>query len=174
MKKFYKFLSVLSSTIWLISIYLISNPISTQLPTCILQLIIFVITIAVSGFVCFLLIKISNTFEADTLNNVASIELADTNFLPTYLGYFFVGLSICDWCVFVCVYIMIFVFLLKSGSQQFNPIFLLFNYHFYNIKTSNGVNIFLIAKGDIIRDPNIRTFLTLRRVNNITYIDKGE
>lgn len=103
-------------------------------------------------------------------NSIKEIELANNNFLPTYLGYFFVSLGINDIPTLVVVFMIIYVFTFLSQTLYFNPIFLLFGYHFYFIKTSGNVKIFLITRKQLKR-PGENGFEKLRRINNYTFIE---
>lgn len=108
----------------------------------------------------------------DTLNrtSVTEIELANNNFLPTYLGYFFVSLGVNDIQTLIVVFGMIYVFTYLSQTLYFNPIFLIFGYHFYFIKTSSNVKIFLITKKKL-KVPGEFGFNNLKRINNYTFLD---
>ncbi|MBF4487233.1 hypothetical protein [Flavobacterium sp. CSZ] len=108
----------------------------------------------------------------DTLRNssVKEIELANNNFLPTYLGYFFVSLGINDISTLIVVFTIIYIFTFLSQTLYFNPIFLLFGYHFYFIKTSGNVKIFLITRKQL-KKPGENSFEKLRRINNYTFIE---
>lgn len=103
-------------------------------------------------------------------SSVKEIELANNNFLPTYLGYFFVSLSVNDVPTLVVVFLIIYIFTFLSQTLYFNPIFLLFGYHFYFIKTSGNVKIFLITRKQL-KIPGEIGFEKLRRINNYTFID---
>lgn len=115
---------------------------------------------------------IAMNLPKDTLHNnsVIEIELANNNFLPTYLGYFFVSLGIADIPTLIVVFTIIYVFTFLSQTLYFNPIFLLFSYHFYFIKTSRNVKIFLITRKQL-KTPGENSFEELRRINNYTFID---
>lgn len=108
----------------------------------------------------------------DQLINTAinEIELANNNFLPTYLGYFFVSLGISDISTLVVIFIMIYIFTYLSQTLYFNPIFLIFGYHFYFIKTNKNIKIFLITRKQL-KTPGEIGFQNLRRINNYTFID---
>ncbi|PMK02061.1 hypothetical protein BCU09_02210 [Vibrio cyclitrophicus] len=103
---------------------------------------------------------------------VVEVEHANNSFLPSYLGYFFVALSIGSWETLFFVYGVLFVFTFLSQALYFNPLFLLFGFEFYNIKTKNGATIFLISQehyktpGDIVIDKAYR-------INNYTFIERG-
>ncbi len=115
---------------------------------------------------------IANKLPKDQLPNssVNEIELANNNFLPTYLGYFFVSLGVNDVITLIVVFAMIFIFTYLSQTLYFNPIFLLFGYHFYFIKTNNNIKIFLITRKQL-KIPGEIGFQKLRRINNYTFID---
>lgn len=103
-------------------------------------------------------------------NSVTEIELANNNFLPTYLGYFFVSLGVNDIPTLIVVFTIIYVFTCLSQTLYFNPIFLLFGFHFYFIKTASSVKIFLITKQKL-KVPGQVGFEKLKRINNYTFID---
>lgn len=102
---------------------------------------------------------------------VESIEHANNSFLPSYLGYFFVAIGISNWDVLWFVYIVLFVFTFLSQALYFNPLFLLYGYEFYNIKTHNGTAIFLISKHKY-KSPGEIDIPKAYRINNYTFIEK--
>lgn len=101
---------------------------------------------------------------------ITEIELANNIFLPTYLGYFFVSLSVNNTSTLTVVFSIIYVFTFLSQTLYFNPIFLLFGYHFYFIKTQKNIKIFLITRKKL-KNPGDIAFEELRRINNYTFID---
>ncbi|MDI5933631.1 hypothetical protein [Halomonas kalidii] len=103
---------------------------------------------------------------------VESIEHANNSFLPSYLGYFFVALSIGNWETLWFVYSVLFIFTFLSQALYFNPLFLMFGYEFYNISTKNGTAIFLISRHKYKRPDEIQAPVTYR-INNYTFIEKG-
>lgn len=103
---------------------------------------------------------------------VKNIEHANNSFLPSYLGYFFVALSISDWQALVFVYGMLFIFTFLSQALYFNPIFLLFGYEFYNVTTKSGTSIFLISK-ERYKEPGAVQIEAAYRINDYTFIEKG-
>lgn len=103
---------------------------------------------------------------------IKEIEQANNAFLPSYLGYFFVALSVpyCDTLIFVFGILFVFTFL--SQTLYFNPLFLFFGYHFYYLTRDNNIKIFIITRKKL-KDPNKLSFSKLKRINNFTFIDKG-
>lgn len=108
-------------------------------------------------------------FKKGEVNN---IEYANNSFLPSYLGYFFVALSISDWQALAFVYGMLFIFTFLSQALYFNPIFLLFGYKFYNVTTKSGTCIFLISK-ERYKEPSAIQIEAAYRINDYTFIEKG-
>ena len=101
---------------------------------------------------------------------VRHVEAASGSYLPSYLGYFFVALSIEDFETLICVGIVIFLFTFFSQAQIFNPMFLLFGYKFYVVEVDGQITFFLISRRSILSTRNLE-FTYLKRINNYTYID---
>lgn len=59
-----------------------------------------------------------------------------------------------------------------SKSQYFNPLFLVMGYHFYYVVVEKNTKLFLIIKGDVIKDSSEIRFEHLRRINDTTFITK--
>lgn len=104
--------------------------------------------------------------------SITEIQYANNSFLPSYLGYFFVALSIGDKNTLLFVYAVLFIFTYKSQALYFNPIFLIFGYNFYNIKDTSGKTLFLITKEEI-KVGATYSCEKAYRINNFTYI-KGD
>lgn len=119
-------------------------------------------------------ILLSSRLGRDTFKQgeVASIEHANNSFLPSYLGYFFVALSISNWETLGFVYALLFAFTFLSQALYFNPLFLIFGYEFYNITTKNGTAIFLISRHKY-KKPDEVAIPTAFRINNYTFIERG-
>lgn len=135
------------------------------------------------SYMLYLLIPILSTGVSIWLSNklgrdefkageVVSIEHANNSFLPSYLGYFFVALSIGNWEALCFVYGVLFVFTFLSQALYFNPLFLLFGYEFYNITTKNGTAIFLISRQRYKKPDDIQIKVAYR-INNYTFIERG-
>lgn len=140
------------------------------LPNAVSYLLYFLIPVLSTG----LSIWLSKYLGRDEFKagEIASIEHANNSFLPSYLGYFFVALSIGNWETLWFVYGVLFVFTLLSQALYFNPLFLLFGYEFYNITTKNGTAIFLISRERYKKPDDIQIPLAYR-INNYTFIERG-
>lgn len=115
----------------------------------------------------------------DSINNGAS-EIAPVNheYLPVYLGYVFVSLSLpvlpynnIDWLTLIVVYCLICLFVTSSKTLCFNPIFIIFGYGYYQVATRNGVKVFVITKRKIRKGDGNPVFSRLRKVNELVFID---
>jgi hypothetical protein len=131
--------------------------------------ILFVLTPIILTALSFL-VAIKLPKDSLKSSSIREIELANNNFLPTYLGYFFVSLSVNDVPTLVVVFLIIYIFTFLSQTLYFNPIFLLFGYHFYFLKTTGNVKIFLITRKQL-KTPGEIGFEKLRRINNYTFIE---
>lgn len=140
------------------------------LPNAVSYLFYLLIPILSTG----LSILLSNQLGKDDFKagEVRSIEHANNSFLPSYLGYFFVALSIGNWETLWFVYGVLFVFTYLSQALYFNPLFLLFGYEFYNITTKNGTAIFLISRHRY-KNPDDIQIPVAYRINNYTFIERG-
>ncbi|WP_198287478.1 hypothetical protein [Photobacterium marinum] len=105
-------------------------------------------------------------------DEISSIDHANNSFLPSYLGYFFVALSVGNWETLWFVYGVLFVFTFLSQALYFNPLFLLFGFEFYNITTKNGTSIFLISRYKYKKPSEVDVPLA-NRINNYTFIERG-
>jgi hypothetical protein len=102
---------------------------------------------------------------------VIAVEQANNAYLPSYLGYFFVALSVpyCDTLIYVFAILFLFTYL--SQTLYFNPLFLIFGYKFYYLTTPSNVKIFVITKKNL-RNPDNANFPVLKRINDFTFIDR--
>ena len=104
---------------------------------------------------------------------VGEIEQANDSFLPSYLGMFFVASSIPNYLTFAFAFSIIAVFVFFSRSIYFNPMYFLFGYRFYNVKTEGMVRILIISRKKIRRVEDV-FFKNIKRINDFTFIDLEE
>lgn len=172
-KFLYRCLLTLNATILLAFIYIVKCKVYIE-KIGVYSIVIYLFIIMVFTFVCLLGIVIFPIFPCDSLENIQAISLANDTYMPSYLGYFFVALSIPDkeWLVFGIVFAVIFVFTYFSQSLYFNPLFLLLGYNFYYVSSQNRARIFVISKKKDICSAKEINFNLLSRINNFTFIDK--
>lgn len=179
----YRFLLTFSSTSLFIAIYLIKSHVildlgkglNSELISYIGYVIVVIMLNLLSLFMIRYLEDSSLQSQNKEKNMVREIEMANHTFLPTYLGYFFVALSISDsdWIVFGFIYSTVFIFTFFSQTNYFNPMFILMGYQFYYVTTVNNIRIFLITK-KLMKNPTTYKFNNLKRINDFTFIDRGD
>lgn len=173
MNKFYKFLLTISSTLWFLAIWVVWY--IFNLPKCEsfkFEISIWLgclITVVVPVFFSLVLKIFIRFLSKEDIKNVQSCNLADNEFLPVYLGYFFVALGIDNWKLLIVVYVLILIFTFVSNTQYFNPTYL---NHTYHAETEQGTQIILIIKGKIIRNKNEIKNMKFYRLNDTTYISR--
>lgn len=168
MRFLFRMLLTINATFWMIVVYAIKENLSFWiLSGPILWLLLLLIPIILS-LISICLLRI---FSDDEIKEVQEFSLADNSFLPTYLGYFFIALSVPNEIVMAFMYLIVFLFTYLSQSQYFNPIFLLFRYHYYHVLTPEGTRVFLICRGKVIRNKKDMIFEKLKRINDTTYMN---
>lgn len=121
-----------------------------------------------------LCIKLRCLLSSDSIiGDIQGIELANDAYLPSYLGYFFVALSIPtkDPITLCYVFTVLFLFIFCSQALYYNPLFLILRYKFYYVTNSRKMKIFIISKREI-RTVDAVTFKNLKRINDYTFIDE--
>jgi len=139
-------------------------------PNMVSYLLYFLVPILLTGLSILLSSKLG--CDAFKKGEVETIEHANNSFLPSYLAYFFVALSINNGETLGFVYGVLFIFTFLSQALYFNPLFLLFDFEFYNIKTTNGTAIFLISRYKYKKPDDIEISKAYR-INNYTFIERG-
>ena len=166
----FKMLLTMNATSWMLIIYAIKEGWTIfKLPEWICGVIYLFIPVLLS-LISLVLFRYSGD---DKLTNCQEFSLADNEFLPVYLGYFFLSVGINEDITMMFVYIIVFIFTFLSQTQYFNPIFLLFGYHYYHILTAEGTRIFVIKHGNVIRNKEYICFEKLKRINDTTYIERS-
>lgn len=132
-----------------------------------------VVYLAVSVTMAYIGLLLLKTKPSDSIDKkIKKIDLKTNSFLPNYLGYFFVALSVPSDYAIVFVLCIILMFVITSNVHYFNPFFLLFGYKFYHVETSINTKIFVISKKNI-RANNNNGFNQLKRINDFTFIELG-
>lgn len=116
-------------------------------------------------------LKLCSLLSTDSLNEIDSIETSNNDFLASYLAFFFVAISIGDSTTFIVVFGMTVLFTFFSRVSYFNPVFLVFGYNFYYVKTQKGVKLMLISK-EKLKDPSNFSSMNVKRINDYTYIEE--
>ncbi|OAJ92836.1 hypothetical protein [Vibrio tubiashii] len=177
----YRLLLTFNATSLLVIIFLVQKtytlghfypqcPFLAEMPNFVSYVGYFLVPVLLTGFS----ILLSSLLGQDDFKpqEISSIEHANNSFLPSYLGYFFVALSVSNWETLWFVYGVLFVFTFLSQALYFNPLFLLFGFEFYNINTRNGTSIFLISKYKYKKPVEVDVPVA-NRINNYTFIERG-
>ncbi|WP_027204470.1 hypothetical protein [Butyrivibrio fibrisolvens] len=170
MKRLYRILLDFNAISLLFVVYLIKK----HNPICFwgidFSYVIYIVGIMLFTFICLVLSR----FLPDELisGGIKEVELADSSYLPSFLGYFFVALSVEDGRVLWSVAIIIFIFTYYSQILYFNPLFLIFRYRFYYITMDNGMKLFILSR-KTIKSIDGLAFDSLKRINDYTFIDRS-
>lgn len=163
---------LVKSGIWLLDpTYL--DKFGTRIPDSrIISIVVYIVVPVLIAGICLLLARLLPTDSIE--GGIEDIELANDSFLPSYLGYFFVALSVPkdDITIYVVIGLLI-VFLFCSQNLYYNPIFLIFGYHFYYVTTQERMKKFIITREKISGIQDLK-FEHLKRINYFTYIDQGD
>lgn len=170
----YRLFLTFNATSLIIVVFLIK----TQFQLCFLngfpKWISYIVFICIPIILTGISLLLSRFLSSDSITGeIKDVEQANNAFLPSYLGYFFVALSIQYNETLLFVFLILFAFTFFSQTLYFNPLFLFWRYQFYYITTENNVKLFIISKKQI-RSSNGLRFSLLKRINNFTYIDKGD
>lgn len=172
MKLIYRVLLTANSIILLLMVYFVKEKIWIKIFG-IYTVILYALIPLCLAFICLLL---SHLLSNDCMNgDILGIELANDAYLPSYLGYFFVALSIPtnDILTLLFVFSILFLFVFCSQALYYNPLFLILGYKFYYVTNSKSMKIFIISKREL-RICDSFTFNKLKRINNYTFIDRED
>lgn len=181
MNRLFRILLTINATLLLVIVFLVQKTYSLgfffptvtwflTVPHYLSYLLYFLVPVLLTGLSILLSPHLSN--DAFKKGEIISIEHANNSFLPSYLGYFFVALSIVNLESLFFVYSILFIFTYKSQALYFNPLFLLYGYEFYNVKTQKGTTVFLISRKKY-RNPEDVEIEKAYRINNYTFIERG-
>lgn len=126
-----------------------------------------------------ILFAFRHCFSADSITNpVAEIKSIDNEYIPIYLGYIFVSVSIpnpsegmIDMITLMVVYVIINLVIISSSTVCFNPIFIIFGYTYYAVKTLGNVTVFVISKNKRGKNDREVTFPRLRKITETVFIE---
>lgn len=170
-RRAFNLLLTLSASAYVVAVFLIKEGITLSFLPQQLGYISYIIYLVLPVFVTQFCLWLSQYLPVCGMEcPIKEVELASHSFLPNYLGYFFVALSIPNISTLICVYAVIFMFVHLSRALSFNPLFLLFRYQFYFVTGEDGTRIFLITKQKMkpYQDAELNN---LRRINDFTFID---
>lgn len=110
---------------------------------------------------------------------VKEVRPVNNEYLPIYLGYIFVSLSLpnpqvgqIDLCSLLIVYSLICLFVTCSKSLCFNPIYVIYGYAYYRITTNSNISVFIISRRKFHKSEQSITFPKLRKITETVFIDR--
>ena len=146
----------------------------------IFAIIVFILAFLLSYSYITFIKKINNDIQPETME-CTEIEIAEPRYIPIYIAYFVIALSVPKienngWIVFMAVFVLIYFLILKGKFSSFNPYILFCGYNFYEVlidvnKNQARYKIFLISKQTI---KSFKSHNNLIRLNDFTFLDKGE
>lgn len=171
MKRLYRIMLDCNAIILFFVVYMIKEHRSIAFMKIDFSYAIYLLGIVVFTYIC---LEISRLLPDETISGgIKEVELADGSYLPSFLGYFFVALSVTDDKTLIAMAVIIFIFTYFSQTLYFNPLFLIFGYRFYYITMDNGMRLFVLSKKRIKSIEELR-FDTLKRINDYTFIDRSK
>ncbi|MGE8538594.1 MAG: hypothetical protein ACN6NI_04860 [Acinetobacter sp.] len=122
-------------------------------------------------------IYLGKTGANDTIStrSLKLIEPANEYFLPIYLSYILVAISISSVKAFFIIFTLIAILLFYSRTAFFNPVLLVLGYRFYHITNDKGLKILLIIKYDVKNNDDFvnqddTNSIEVKKINEYTYI----
>lgn len=111
-------------------------------------------------------------------DQIVIFEHANDFYLPIYLGYSFVAISLPTFKSFILFFILMLLLLCRTRFFYFNPLFLILGYKFYFLVNNDKSKILLITKKEIKKlddifdqsDITLKESIELIRLNNHTYL----
>lgn len=106
--------------------------------------------------------------DRDTIGEVSTQKPAEATFVPIYLGYFFIALSVTDLKVFAFVTLLLLLFIWYSQHLYFNILWIIFGYRYYEIMHGEKQYLIITKRKDWKESSGT---LVLYRINNYTFIE---
>ncbi|MFC3847173.1 hypothetical protein ACFOPX_01305, partial [Helicobacter baculiformis] len=117
----------------------------------------------------------------DAMRAVEMVEVAEPKYIPIYIAYFVIAVSLENCTLFIVVFVLIYLLILKGKFSYFNPYLLFFKYHFYEISidpsqiTGNSskyakYKVFLISKRKLKIE---KQYPKLIGLDEFVFLDKG-
>lgn len=127
--------------------------------------------------VCVLLLRYAEHTAQNEIISIAEFEANDKDVLAFLLAYLLPFLSSesmgfdGQWLTGAYILLIIFLVVSHTGAFHCNPVMALLGYHFYRIKTKEGISQLLICHGTLMR-PN-QEVSTVRLAPHIYLVKKG-
>ena len=171
MKNVYRMFLTLNATSLMIFVYLIKEE---RWIYCFDQWSIAIYSLGLLIYTRICLIMSACLKKASIKGRIQQISIATDGYITTFLGLFFVALSIPakDETTFWVVFLTLNIFIYNSQTIYFNPLLCLFGYNFYEIHTDMGTRVYVITQEKNIKGTSDLEFSRLRKINEFTYLDE--
>ncbi len=163
-----------------IDVSMITNGITNRFSFCStnsIYIIMSIICFALIILISYIILKLCTINSSDNIDDIPELREVTNEYMSIYLGYIFVAVSIDNEKTFTMIFVVLLIILWKTQIIAFNPMFCLLGYRYYKIKISQNaqsIEIFVMSKRKNIKDYKKLTFRNLVKINEFTYIDKGE
>lgn len=143
------------------------------IPECFITYFIFIMLVIACILASFVILKIlALGFQGEEISEaeLRYVSNASWSYIPIYLSYCFVALSIDKCEVFVCIYLLVAVLTSKSQTVFFNPFFLLCGRHFYFLELKKQCRVMLITH-NTYKSPQEIEHIQVTRLNDFTFLE---
>ncbi|WP_104759673.1 hypothetical protein [Helicobacter bizzozeronii] len=143
--------------------------------------------VLLGGLVCALLSRLyiclveKHIAPSDEMRAVEMVEVAEPKYIPIYIAYFVIAVSLENWFMFAVVFIIIYLLILKGKFSYFNPYLLFSGYHFYEVSIdpnkAHGQDTYAKFKVFLISKRKLKTtmqYKELIRLNDFVFLDQEE
>lgn len=107
-----------------------------------------------------------------SIEKIEKIRPLEGQFLPVYIGLFFITLNFNDELSVQAIFLIFILFILWIYFENivyFNPFFIFLGYRFYEIETEDKIISIIITKKKDVK--KIKEFKKLTRLNNFTFLE---
>ncbi len=175
---FYQIIYVLASVSLLIPIYLVNHPGSLNLAEkigfCSSQTVVIVLyagLFLMPFLLSLILLNGANYLQHQELNSdrIKSVRSAAVDQFPIAIGYVFIALSINNWYT-LAITLLVLSIVCYYTPAYFNLCLYLYGYRYYYVTTTDNIQI-LVSSRRAIGIGDHPSFMLLRRINSMTFID---
>ncbi len=167
-RRLYRFFLAIAASSYVVVVFLIKEGIAIPSVPGVASYLVYTVAPVLFTYLCVFCARKLPIVTLET--EVSQVEPVNCEFLPSFLGYFFVALSVPDWTTLVFVYAIIVILTALSQTLYFNPLMLMLGYKFYYLTTVDGVKSLIITRKELKRPSEVDIY-ELSCINEFTYID---
>ncbi|RTK93524.1 MAG: hypothetical protein EKK64_10035 [Neisseriaceae bacterium] len=114
---------------------------------------------------------VQKKLQEEEYEAISQIQIADLNYIGTYISYFIIGVSVPSLekndNVFYVILCMLFIFLLRTKTVGFNIFHLLNGWHYYNVTNQDNYTMTVLLNRNNLR---MVSALKVKLIHNNIYI----